>query len=181
MSSGSYIICINLSESQHIHIGKLGEIFFQAGYYYYVGSAFNLKQKNALENRVIRHLRPPVNKKIHWHIDYFLAADNISIKSVILVPSRVREECEISQSIAKITENYIEGFGCSDCDCKSHLYYSGEYIFNWIHTLKAIVFFNRNWSLETKHDYICVDERINTFKNKHNYGWTTDVIHWLFL
>ena len=29
MSSGSYIICINLSESQHIHIGKLGK-YFQA-------------------------------------------------------------------------------------------------------------------------------------------------------
>ena len=40
----------------------------------------------------------------------------------IIYNENKKVECELSEYISTKT-NGIEGFGCSDCDCKSHLYY----------------------------------------------------------
>jgi Uri superfamily endonuclease len=37
---------------------------------------------NTLINRVKRHLRNSNIKKIHWHIDYFLASPNANIEKI---------------------------------------------------------------------------------------------------
>jgi Uri superfamily endonuclease len=59
------------------------------------------------------------NDTTHWHIDYLIKNPNIFIIGAFI--SRSSEECEISDSIEM---DNIKNFGCSDCDCKSHLYYN---------------------------------------------------------
>lgn len=114
MMKGCYCLIINLNESQKIRIGKkLGKIKFKRGYYVYVGSAMN-----SLESRIKRHLSD--EKKMHWHVDYLLKKAKIS--DVIYNESAKKVECELSQYISTKSEG-IQDFGCSDCECESHLYY----------------------------------------------------------
>ena len=113
---GSYILIIKLKEEKTIQIGKLGKIHFKKGFYVYAGSALN-----TLEQRINRHLRE--NKKKHWHIDYFL--DFAEVIDVLYKESKTRTECNIAKILDKQLIS-IPGFGCSDCKCKSHLFY-GSY------------------------------------------------------
>ncbi|MGX8694226.1 MAG: GIY-YIG nuclease family protein [Methanobrevibacter sp.] len=112
---GCYCLIINLDETSEIEIGKLGKVNFNNGYYIYVGSAMN-----SLKARINRHLSD--DKKIHWHIDYMLKNDNAEISEVIYNVSDKKIECMLSQQISQKSEG-IENFGCSDCNCESHLYY----------------------------------------------------------
>lgn len=110
---GTYVLLIELSEGRRIKIGGLGIIQFKDGAYAYVGSAL----KN-LEKRIGRHMRE--NKKIHWHIDYFL--EEAEIVDVIYSDRERRKECEIARNISENTLK-IDRFGSSDCKCESHLFY----------------------------------------------------------
>jgi Uri superfamily endonuclease len=109
---GSYVLIINLENDKNIQVGKLGKIFFKKGYYAYVGSALN-----NLDKRIERHLRK--QKKFHWHIDYLLA--HSVIIDVYYKETNKKDECEKANIFTKLLS--IEGFGCSDCKCKSHLFY----------------------------------------------------------
>ena len=112
---GCYCLIIELEKTTPIKIGKrLGEIQFRKGYYVYVGSAMN-----SLEARVKRHLSD--EKKLHWHVDYLLSDKNSEIVDVVYAESSRNVECKLSKQIED--DNGIEGFGCSDCECESHLYY----------------------------------------------------------
>lgn len=123
MARGAYLLYIFVLEPITIQIGKIGAVFFEQGQYIYVGSAFNQKiPSKFLENRVIRHLKPPEQKKMHWHIDYLLAHPETHIQKVVLIPSNQREECQIAQEIKNNAKNEIVHFGCSDCRCTSHLF-----------------------------------------------------------
>ena len=111
---GTYCLIINLNNTSKIKIGKkLGKIDFDKGYYVYVGSAMN-----SLESRINRHLSD--EKKMHWHIDYFLKESEI--EEVIFNESTKKIECKLSHYISK-KATCTQGFGCSDCECESHLYY----------------------------------------------------------
>ena len=111
---GCYCLIAKLDEDSQIRVGKkLGNLKFKKGYYVYVGSAMN-----SLESRLKRHLS--TDKKLHWHIDYFLK--NGEITGIIYNVSDEKIECELSQFLADKTDG-TEGFGCSDCNCESHLYY----------------------------------------------------------
>lgn len=112
---GTYCILIDLKDDSRITIGKLGEIDFPKGYYVYVGSALN-----SLEGRIKRHLSS--HKKLHWHIDYFLATANTEVVDVVYVISDYKWECYLAWEIAKNSTG-ISNFGCSDCKCDSHLFY----------------------------------------------------------
>ena len=113
---GSYILVIELKENKRIQVGKLGNISFKKGFYVYVGSALN-----SLEQRISRHLRS--NKKMHWHIDHLLQYANVI--NVFYKESNKREECNIAKKLDKKLSS-IPGFGCSDCNCKTHLFYGSE-------------------------------------------------------
>ncbi len=113
---GSYLIIIKLEDNTKLKVGKLGKIDFKKGYYVYVGSAMN-----GLEKRIQRHLR--TQKKIHWHIDYFLS--QVKIINVFFKLSNNKQECKIAKSLGE-NLSAISGFGCSDCKCKAHLF-SGSY------------------------------------------------------
>ena len=111
---GCYCLIIKVDKNKDIKIGKkLGKIRFQKGHYTYVGSAMN-----SLESRIKRHLSD--EKKLHWHIDYLLK--DCEITNVIYNISTEKIECELSHYLESKTDS-IKDFGCSDCACKSHLFY----------------------------------------------------------
>ena len=110
---GTYALLIKLPEEQEIQIGKLGRIRFQKGFFAYIGSALN-----GLEQRIGRHLRK--EKRFHWHIDFLL--EKAKICRIVYSGSPIRKECVIAGTMLK-NLGRIEGFGCSDCKCKSHLFY----------------------------------------------------------
>lgn len=114
MSIGIYCLIIKLDKGKKIKIGKLGFINFKKGHYCYIGSALN-----NLEKRIERHKSK--NKKLKWHIDYFLGYGKII--RIIKAETNKKIECLLSKKIDKIADDKIKDFGCSDCKCKSHLYY----------------------------------------------------------
>jgi Uri superfamily endonuclease len=113
---GSYLLLIKLNKDFLISIGKLGKKRFSQGYYLYVGSALN-----NIEKRINRHLKK--DKKIHWHIDYFLKYGKII--RAFYKENDISEECIIAKNLKKSLYPIVD-FGCSDCNCKSHLFY-GSY------------------------------------------------------
>lgn len=117
---GNYCLIIRVCEDCRIKIGALGIVSFDAGYYVYVGSALN-----SLKNRVSRHLSS--EKKKHWHSDYLLLNKNTKIVEVIYTYCNKKIECEISHHLDEDSCNNIASFGCSDCNCESHLYYFDSY------------------------------------------------------
>jgi Uri superfamily endonuclease len=111
--TGAYLLILFNPKAQRIKVGKLGEIDFAKGYYFYVGSGM----KN-LEQRVLRHQRK--NKKIKWHIDYL--TQQFKFIDAKLFPSSKRLECQIAKILSE-NLTMIKDFGCSDCRCPSHLFY----------------------------------------------------------
>lgn len=124
---GIYLLIIEIKNDSIFQIGKLGNIRFYKGFYVYVGSALN-----GLEQRILRHLRQ--QKKLHWHIDYVLKKANII--EVFYKESNVKEECVIAEILDEKLSS-VPDLGCSDCSCKSHLFYgSYDEIMNIIDSLK---------------------------------------------
>ena len=124
---GSYILVIQIPETNEITIGALGNILFNEGFYLYIGSAMGHNSSTTLENRVKRHISTSYNKKTHWHIDYLLAHERSIITQLYLIPSLFRLECIIAKEIMDLSDDIIEDFGSSDCICISHLYYFQQF------------------------------------------------------
>ncbi|MCS7096918.1 MAG: GIY-YIG nuclease family protein [Candidatus Methanomethylicia archaeon] len=122
LNGGVYTLIIWLPKFLKANIGSLGLIDFNIGIYTYTGSA--LGGKFALYNRVSRHLSQ--NKRLRWHIDYFLSGGNTEIKAVCVSRSNVKFECKVSNGIIfKLNGIPIHRFGSTDCNCLSHLHYFG--------------------------------------------------------
>jgi len=113
---GSYVLLIQLPEGQRITIGSLKAIYFPRGYYAYVGSAMG-----GFKSRLNRHLKS--DKKPHWHIDYLL--EKASISEIILCETKDRAECAVAQAFSHQFDS-IPGFGASDCQCPSHLFFAAN-------------------------------------------------------
>lgn len=113
---GSYILLIKLTEEKEIAVGGWQSIPFRDGYYAYVGSAMG-----GLQARIKRHLKR--DKKLHWHIDYLLQKANVT--GVILCETWDRVECTIARGLKPQLDS-ISGFGCSDCQCSSHLFFAAN-------------------------------------------------------
>lgn len=114
---GTYVLLLWLGKSKPIVVGKLGSIDFASGYYAYVGSAMG---PGGLAARVRHHLR--TNKKAHWHMDYLRPAVRID-GLFIATGRRIREHAwALRLAAAPVSGRSIDGFGCTDCRCGSHLY-----------------------------------------------------------
>lgn len=114
---GSYCIAAFLPEDSVIEVARLGTFSFPKGLYVYTGSALS-----SLEGRISRHLRK--EKKMRWHIDYFL--ERAEPMGFVPIISSKREECSINSKFLERGEIVAKGFGSSDCDCPSHLVYLGD-------------------------------------------------------
>jgi Uri superfamily endonuclease len=106
------VLLIEVLKDLKIKTGKLGSISFEKGFYAYVGSALN-----SLEKWVGRHLRS--EKKTFWHIDYLLKRSKVI--EVIYAETGNRKECLLARELS-----FVSNFGCSDCRCKSHLFFSKD-------------------------------------------------------
>lgn len=105
-----------MKKTDKVKIGHLYEDYkFNKGYYVYIGSAMN-----SLSARIKRHISD--DKKLHWHVDYLLKNKNTDIREVIFNVSDKKIECDLASEIAKDGVG-INNFGCSDCNCNSHLIY----------------------------------------------------------
>jgi Uri superfamily endonuclease len=113
---GTYILFMRLPFSMPMIIGGLGKIEFKEGYYAYVGSALG-----GLEQRLARHLRR--EKTLHWHIDYLLL--RALVYDIMVIEGEEKRECQIASKLAEHLP-YVNGFGSSDCNCTSHLFYSTD-------------------------------------------------------
>ncbi len=111
---GAYVLLIELKRGREISIGSLGCVRFRKGFYAYVGSAMG-----GIESRMLRHLR--TSKKRYWHIDYLLKDGKII--EIMCISSDRKEECIIADKF-RLRHVFVPGFGCSDCCCPSHLFYS---------------------------------------------------------
>ena len=110
---GDYTFILHLPETKDIVIGSKGSFHFPAGYYVYTGSA----RKN-LAARLARHSRK--RKKMHWHIDYLRQEADV----VAALPIRTADDLEhdLAQAVGAVSDWSIDGFGCTDCTCPSHLF-----------------------------------------------------------
>lgn len=118
---GVYALIIQLDKDTGVNVGALGKLTFEKGLYAYVGSA----QAN-LEQRIKRHLRK--EKRLFWHIDYLLNNSATRIVKVLYKQADKTEECDLAKAIGERGKP-IDGFGCSDCSCKSHLFRIEDYRF----------------------------------------------------
>lgn len=109
---GCYCLIIEFNHDQMLKIGSRLNVDFKKGYYVYIGSAMN-----NIESRLKRHLSD--EKKFHWHIDYLLKHSEIT---EIIYNLDKKVECDLSKELSKNSKS-IKDFGCSDCECESHLYY----------------------------------------------------------
>ena len=116
--SGAYCLCIRVEGNLTIRIGALGELDFVDGFYVYVGSAMN-----GLKSRIKRHINTSrgIYRAIHWHLDYLLKEEGVSIQGVFTRLSDVKVECDIANSVSVYGEP-VRNFGSSDCGCPSHLF-----------------------------------------------------------
>ena len=116
---GTYVLIIESVSDTELNIGKRGLFTFYKGYYAYVGSALS-----GLESRIRRHLRKPGEKKqLHWHIDYLLADPAVRVTEVVCSESGARKECVVAAYLREHLDS-VAKFGCSDCSCSSHLFFS---------------------------------------------------------
>ncbi len=110
----NYILWITLDKDTQAKIGSLGRINFKRGAYLYVGSA-----KKNFQARIGRHLVK--KKRIFWHIDYLLSLNGTKIKQIWM--TNKDKDCKIARFLYRKDYSFINRFGSSDCDCRSHLFF----------------------------------------------------------
>ena len=97
------------------HVGGVTYAVAVAGDYAYVGSAFGAGGFGRAE----RHRRKLGGEgdTVHWHVDALTTHTETSFVAALLVPERA-VECAVAR---ELPPGPYDGFGSSDCDCRSHL------------------------------------------------------------
>jgi len=119
-TGGTYTLLVELPARVDIEVGALGEYTFEAGWYAYVGSANGTGGFSRVERH--KELATGVRDVRHWHVDYLLGHEQSAIESVVKTAG-VDAECSIAE---QIDGDAVSDFGCSDCDCHSHLFYDSD-------------------------------------------------------
>ena len=115
---GTYALVLRSQKSLHTQIGRWGRLTIRPGYYIYVGSAFG---PGGVLARVSRHCREVKSK--HWHIDYL--REFTIPTSVWYSHAAARLEHRWAETLIKMKDTVpVKGFGCSDCKCDAHLFFS---------------------------------------------------------
>lgn len=115
---GTYALILQNKRHLRIQVGRWREIEFKRGFYLYVGSAFG---PGGLRARLNRHCR--LRKTRHWHIDYLREGVTVLGAWISCEPRRLEHKwAQTISSLEGVTN--IEGFGCSDCACPAHLFFS---------------------------------------------------------
>ncbi len=112
---GAYGLVLWCRTAVRVRVGALGLVALRPGWYCYVGSA-----RSGLRARLARHLRT-VRKRAHWHIDY--VRRRTRPVALLVWEGEEADECALSDAVAALADGSVEGFGCSDCRCASHLHH----------------------------------------------------------
>jgi Uri superfamily endonuclease len=101
-----------------MEVGKKGTFSFPEGFHIYIGSALGPGGMK----RVKRHieLSSKRDKNPRWHVDYLHLNPSFRLSKAVCAGTSDRLECEIAR---RLGEDSVPGFGCTDCACKSHLFY----------------------------------------------------------
>ena len=115
---GTYALILQSRSNAKAQIGSWRQIDLESGYYIYVGSAFG---PGGVQARVSRHCRK--TKPKHWHIDYL--REFASPFGAWYSHETKRLEHRWAQLLRDMSGmSPIQGFGCSDCKCYSHLFHT---------------------------------------------------------
>jgi endonuclease-3 len=125
MAGGTYTLVLERDDNGPIAVGALGELEFPAGWYAYTGSALG----SGGFSRIDRHraVASGDNDTRHWHIDYLLGDAATTVERVVTTEADI--ECAVAQQLDGPTGagfGHVDAFGCSDCDCRSHLIHHEE-------------------------------------------------------
>lgn len=112
---GTYTLLIALADPVTLSVGALGDHRLPEGVYAYTGSALG----SGGFARVDRHRRTARGEHDvrHWHIDYLLGRPAARIDGVVR-SAGVDVECAVAE---RLPSGPVDGFGASDCRCRSHL------------------------------------------------------------
>jgi len=113
---GIYTLAVEVEDE--FEVGALGLHEFD-GRYVYVGSALG---PGGLK-RVARHLGVKEGEVRRWHVDYLLARGEVV--SVDATTTSRYLECRLAAILSEELPVAVEGFGCSDCGCDTHLFGPG--------------------------------------------------------
>jgi Uri superfamily endonuclease len=113
---GTYALMFKCSAPFQAVVGKLGPVFLSSGYWIYVGSAFG---PGGLRSRLSHHLKP--SHRPHWHLDYIKSA--FHPVEIWATTEKIKREHDWAAIISTFNgaSQPIEGFGATDCACRSHL------------------------------------------------------------
>lgn len=101
-----------------IEVGKKGTFSFSEGFHFYTGSALGSGGMKRVRRHIELSLRKDKNPK--WHVDYLHLSSSFRLSWAVCASTSDRLECEIAY---RLGGDSIPGFGCTDCSCKSHLFY----------------------------------------------------------
>ncbi|WP_267640813.1 GIY-YIG nuclease family protein [Haloarchaeobius amylolyticus] len=113
-TGGTYTLLLELARDVTVEVGALGPVALDAGWYAYTGSAFG----PGGFSRVDRHYELATGERDtrHWHVDYLLGHPAVSLRGDVR-----SVDADVECAVARRLDAVVPGFGCSDCDCESHL------------------------------------------------------------
>jgi Uri superfamily endonuclease len=117
MDKGIYCL-IFYNPACTVRVGALGEIAFRRGWHVYVGSALGSGGLARLERHIA--LSRYRDKRPKWHVDWLSTNPSFHLQYTVHALTEERLECQLAGALGN--EN-VPGFGSSDCDCPSHLFY----------------------------------------------------------
>ncbi len=120
MDKGIYCLVLK-NPACTVWVGALGPLSFAKGWHCYVGSALGPGGLVRLERHL--SLAEHRDKRPKWHIDYLLTDPRFAVAYAVSAPTTERLECRLAEALSGPE---VPGFGCSDCDCPSHLLYRDE-------------------------------------------------------
>jgi endonuclease-3 len=118
---GTYTLRLERPSATTLTVGALGSHRLPAGGYAYVGSALG----TGGFARVDRHRRVAAgeHETRHWHVDYLIGAPETRLVGVVTTAG-ADAECAVADRVGAAADGEpVPGFGASDCDCRSHLFY----------------------------------------------------------
>lgn len=115
-SKGSYALVFHCSHDVTVKAGGLGTLRLIPGFYIYCGSAFG---PGGVKARTSHHRA--ISRSPHWHIDYL--RPELKLLEIWFTYDPQRREHQWAKELCELRGAVLpfEGFGASDCQCRSHL------------------------------------------------------------
>ncbi|HFQ94091.1 MAG TPA: GIY-YIG nuclease family protein [Anaerolineae bacterium] len=148
--TGTYILRLWAAADLRLRFGRFGKVALPRGAYLYVGSAMGEMGASSLARRLLRHatraagpphpireemikwfmavnlgenLRPPTQKRLHWHIDYLLEDTAVSLTHILVIRSQTRLETAVARRLNADSRTFTPapGLGATDDTGSTHL------------------------------------------------------------